>query len=812
MPRPRRHQRRINRRTVIWIGAGAVSALVLPFLILGVLIATMDPNAYRGRIEAAARQALGRDLHIRGDITLSSTFSPALLASDVTLDNVPGGSRSDMLRIEQMELQIAPRALLTGRFVIARAILTQADLLLETNADGVGNWDFHPESGEASSNVQLQTMNLRDGRVTWRDGRTGAVMVFDVRRISATTATRESPVLITGDIGIGRQRLQFVGQTGPFLRLLDRNATTPWGVFVTLESAGAKLTVAGSVARPMEGRGYSVRVDAAVADLSALAWLTPIKLPAVRNLTFSGRILDIGQAFPDLSAVTIQAGQTNLDRISPGFALDAVRIDMPRLTEPVLVIVDGSFAGAPLRVRGTIGAPSLLLPGSVGTQAFVLDLTAEAAGASIAVRGAITSPATRSGMVIAVGARIPDLSALQPLVGRPVPALRGIAFSANLVDRAGDFASAVTLKDLVLTLPQGDVAGTVQLQLADRLAVSADLVSTRLDADQLSALIGAALAGEIGAIGFREPPRALDALAPPQPRRTNTVIPDTGPPWDMLGASETDLRLRVAELLVGGATYRDVIGHAVLRDRRLLVEPLNATLPGGRMEARLSIDASRPQPALALQLHAPGLALRPLLNALGYPDAVTGQAELEADLHGSGLTWHDIAANLDGRLGIGISEGEASNAFLARVLGGTLRLARLTMDATPGARLRLQCVAMRADFVRGLATIGMGVLDSGELLLNAVGRVNLADETLALQIRPMLRGGPTGVAVVRIDGGFRTPSMVLDPVVATPVGNVSASRIVGAAPGAPTSRLLGETGGEVCPPAMTAVRATRPNP
>ena len=44
------------------------------------------------------------------------------------------------------------------------------------------------------------------------------------------------------------------------------------------------------------------------------------------------------------------------------------------------------------------------------------------------------------------------------------------------------------------------------------------------------------------------------------------------------------------------------------------------------------------------------------------------------------------------------------------------------------------------------------------------GTLNLADETLALQMRPLVRLGGTGVAVpVRVGGTFRSPSARLDP-------------------------------------------------
>jgi AsmA protein len=121
-----------------------------------------------------------------------------------------------------------------------------------------------------------------------------------------------------------------------------------------------------------------------------------------------------------------------------------------------------------------------------------------------------------------------------------------------------------------------------------------------------------------------------------------------------------------------------------------------------------------------------------------------------------------------------------------------------------------------------VATIGTFLLDSGRLLLNATGQLNLGDETLALHLRPMLRAGGPGIVVpVRVDGSFREPKLSLDPSVISP-GNVAASLGATAASvasgllsqgrigGAVAAAGLGERGGDACGPGLAAVRAMAP--
>jgi hypothetical protein len=57
----------------------------------------------------------------------------------------------------------------------------------------------------------------------------------------------------------------------------------------------------------------------------------------------------------------------------------------------------------------------------------------------------------------------------------------------------------------------------------------------------------------------------------------------------------------------------------VLKDGKLVLDPISGTLPAGKMSGRLTIDANLPKPPVALVLPAPGLSLRALALMLGLP-------------------------------------------------------------------------------------------------------------------------------------------------------------------------------------------------
>ena len=220
---------------------------------------------------------------------------------------------------------------------------------------------------------------------------------------------------------------------------------------------------------------------------------------------------------------------------------------------------------------------------------------------------------------------------------------------------------------------------------------------------------------------------------------------------------------------------------------------------------------------MSVVLNAPGVALKPILSALGQPDDVTGTLEIAADLAATGRTQRAIAGSLTGRVGMAMVDGELDNRLLGSGLSEVLRVARLPSDAliggSGGNRTRLRCAAVRIDSVRGLATLNALVLQTSVAQLDGNGAINLAEEGLNLRLRPALRTvGPTVPVPVRVNGSFAVPIVSLDAagavegVAGSVTGGLSslARNPFGAVAGAAASVVSGD---DVCAPGLAAARA-----
>jgi uncharacterized protein involved in outer membrane biogenesis len=87
-----------------FLGAAAVLVL-LPLAAVGAVVVLVDPDDYKPQLAAAVKEATGRTLTLGGPLRISRSLWPTIEVNDVQLANLPGGSRPDMARAEQIQAQ-----------------------------------------------------------------------------------------------------------------------------------------------------------------------------------------------------------------------------------------------------------------------------------------------------------------------------------------------------------------------------------------------------------------------------------------------------------------------------------------------------------------------------------------------------------------------------------------------------------------------------------------------------------------------------------------------------------------------------------
>jgi uncharacterized protein involved in outer membrane biogenesis len=766
---------------------------------IGLIRALIDTGALHAQAEAALRQATGRDVTIGGRLTIESYFGATVAVEDVVIPNLPGASRPDLARIERIEAELSLLSLLSGTPEIQRLVIAGPDIALEIDAEGRGNWQNPPPESAAppASGVTMpptlpRSFHLRDGRLSFADARAGRRTELVLRRISLTDSEGGGLQTLVADLAYGDQRISANGQIGPLARLVDRDASSAWPVRVVMESAGARLTVAGGFTSPLDLAGYALKVDAWVADTSTLAGLIPYRLPVVRTLSITARIADVGGTIPDIAGARVEIGASDLSAWVPGLKLDTAEIVMPGLEQSLRGEFLGTLNGVPVRLVAALGGLSVFLPERAEeTAPFPIDIAAEAGETKIALKGGIGAAGARRDLDLALSARIRDLEFLSPLAGTRLPRLRDLAVDVRLTD--GDpqsgFAESLALRGLALSVPQGDLAGELLLHHAPRWGLEGRVTSSVLDADALAGI----LATSLGSIDLVERTPLLHR------RRSLTdlkVIPDTKLRLDPLRHADLDLTLALAELRAMGIELRGLAGRVRLHDGRLAIDPLIADVPGGRAALRLTVDAADPRVPMSLRATIPGIPVQPLLASSTRRDNLFGPLEIDADLTAEGDTIRALAATVSGRLGLSIVEGDIDSRVLLDPLAGVMGAARVPLNLATqmGTLSRLRCFALRLDAERGKTAMNGFLIESGRVLIDGGGGFDLGEEEWALRLRSAIRLPGQAVSVPsRLLGSFLTPRMVLDTP--DPARGAAIAR-----PDAP----------DYCIPALELARAGRP--
>jgi uncharacterized protein involved in outer membrane biogenesis len=129
-------------RALIWLGS--LTAIFLIIVVAAVIfIATLDWNKAKPYITAAASKATGRQLSIDGYLQVDLGWLSRLRASGIKFQNANWSQQPNMAEIGLVDVQLDLWQLLSKcRVVLPTITISQANVVLEKNADGAANWEF----------------------------------------------------------------------------------------------------------------------------------------------------------------------------------------------------------------------------------------------------------------------------------------------------------------------------------------------------------------------------------------------------------------------------------------------------------------------------------------------------------------------------------------------------------------------------------------------------------------------------------------------------------------------------------------------
>src|SRR5215510_11625145 len=265
-----------------------------------IAIYSIDFNAYRTTVADQVKQATGRDLKIAGNLKVGISLTPTVAVDDVTFANAPWGSRPEMATVKRFEAEMELLPLISGDIRVKRIVLKGADILLETDAKGQGNWTFGqagaaqpatPSAGGGSGKLPVvNRISFEDVTITYNTGVTKKTQTVALQKFSAESADAASPIALEIVASLNGNPVSATGTVGALSGII---ANQPLPIDLKAQGGGATLAAKGTIAKPAAGKGVAIALSAEGKSLADLTALTGSPLPPLGPYNLSGNLSDV---------------------------------------------------------------------------------------------------------------------------------------------------------------------------------------------------------------------------------------------------------------------------------------------------------------------------------------------------------------------------------------------------------------------------------------------------------------------------------------------------------------------------------------
>lgn len=414
---------------------------------------------------------------------------------------------------------------------------------------------------------------------------------------------------------------------------------------------------------------------------------------------------------------------------------------------PLLVKGKGRWQGNPFTLDGNTESPLEL---TNSDHPFRIHLDGRAGGTHAIASGTLTNPFALRTFDLDFMLSGQDMEDLYPLIGLAIPStppykLKGRLKRNNDVWRYENFTG---------TAGDSDLGGTAQIEVGrERPFLKAELVSKRLDFDDLAGFVGAP-----PKTGSGESANAEQKAEAAELKASARVLPDTPYNLTKLRAMDADVRWKAQRINAPSLPLDDMDAHLTLDAGLLQLQPLNFGVAGGDIRSNVRLDARKDTIDTRLQASIRKVQLGKLFPDAKLAEQASGGISGDIDLRGQGNSVAEMLGSSDGTVAVGMGRGHIGNLIME--LAGLDVAESLKFLFTGDKQIPLRCAWGDFGVARGVMTSTALAFDTEDTLILGEGTVDLKQEQLDLLLRPR----PKDISILalrsplRIRGTFKDPS------------------------------------------------------
>jgi len=461
--------------------AGYIFAGLVSLLVVAVIILKLIPDTqYNNWITSATQSATGRDFSI-GTLELDIGTALRVRADKVRMANADWAKQDDMLLIDHLEADFGLLALLAGKADI-RAVVEQAEVLAEKNADGTSNWamgtgepeeeadELEVDKGEFSGlplHPVIREIRIDDFKLTLVKEPGATAKITQLKQLLIETPDKDTTLTLTGNAN--GHPIEMSGNLGNMKKFLH-DASEP--VSLKADIDGNLLNLSGNWGPLFPKQTMNVDVDLKIPATASLAEAVGMEIEEFEDIFITGKIVGDG------NKLALDPFEINLDDANAELRIKGSIADLTKM-DGINVTTDANTASlGTLLQQLHIELPFSLPP--------VIEINAEISGGleELAL-SELVIVAKDEGVDLKATASIGDLLSAKKITGKvtgTIDSLSGLSKYAQMdlpslgkLQLSGDLASndkALQLNNLDVKLDSDNINFEVTGKVADLLTVS----------------------------------------------------------------------------------------------------------------------------------------------------------------------------------------------------------------------------------------------------------------------------------------------------------------------------------------------------
>ncbi|MEA1888648.1 MAG: AsmA family protein, partial [Pseudomonadota bacterium] len=283
---------------------GYIFAGLITLLIVAVIILKLIPDTqYKDWITSATQSATGRDFSIENlELDIGTAFR--VRADNVRMANADWAEQADMLTINRLEADFGLLALLAGKADV-RAVVEQAEVFAENNAEGISNWAMgtdEPEAEELEEDGEdademsglplhpvIREIRIDDFKLTRVMEAGTPAKITHLKQLLIETPDKDTTISLTANAN--GHPVEVSGNLGNMKNFLYKSSEP---VNLKADIDGNILNLSGNWGPLFPKQTMLVDVDLKIPGTAGLAEAVGIELDEFEDINVSGKIVGDG--------------------------------------------------------------------------------------------------------------------------------------------------------------------------------------------------------------------------------------------------------------------------------------------------------------------------------------------------------------------------------------------------------------------------------------------------------------------------------------------------------------------------------------